>query len=147
MRVFLDTSAFAKLYLPEPDGDRLREWVEGAERRHVSSLGLAEMESALARLIRMGQLDAGQARRVRQRLDADVEDGFLEPVRVHDEDIRRAAFLMRGRPELAVRTLDGIQLSVAITLAPDRFGTADRRLAAAARTVGLRVVGPDDLRD
>lgn len=139
MIAYLDTSALAKLYLREPARERFLGWVYGQDERHISTLGVTEMESILSRLRRTGGLTGEEVNRIRRALGADIDSGFLVQLTVGDEDIRRAGYLMSSQPELGFRTLDAIHLAVAVTLDPDQIATADRRLADVAEALGMTV--------
>ena len=55
MILYLDTSAFIKLYVNEPDADIIRAAVAEAVQVHAHWIAYPEMRSALARLHRMGR--------------------------------------------------------------------------------------------
>ncbi|MGA8206452.1 MAG: type II toxin-antitoxin system VapC family toxin [Candidatus Dormiibacterota bacterium] len=126
---YLDTSAFLKLVVREPESDALvRALVHWQDR---ASASLLRTEAARA-LRRAGQESAlGLARRLFAgmflvRLDEPLLDhaGELNP--------------------LGLRSLDAIHLAAALAVGPDLavFLTYDSHLADAARAVGLAVEAP-----
>ena len=135
--IYLDTSLLVKLYLPEPDSRAVAEAVGKDAQVVVSDLARPEFASAVARLAREGALSASRGRGLLQRMDEDWPR--FTRVQVTDEVIAA------GRAALdhhALRTLDALQLGSALVVAraapsPLPFGTANRRLGAAAEAEGL----------
>jgi len=125
--VYVDTSAFLKLFLPEPEGPALL--VELETRRWTSSV-LLEVEATIAgRRRKPGGPDA-----VRALLP------LVELVEL-DEDVRGLA---KDLDHPGLLSLDAIHLATAISLGDhcDAFYTYDARLVEAARTHGLTVESP-----
>jgi predicted nucleic acid-binding protein len=102
----------------------------------VSDFAAAEVASALSRLVRTGRLQAtdGAAR----LSDFDVwRTAMTKPAEIHAVDVRLAAAYVR-RFELALRVPDALHLAVARRLDVPLV-TLDRRLATAARELGVAV--------
>jgi predicted nucleic acid-binding protein len=129
---YLDTSAFLKLVVREPESAALSAWVE---RRREDEVLLS------SDLIRV------EARRVARRAG---DDRVLADVLVRIEAIdliavTRETFDDAGIVEpVGLRTLDAIHLVAAQSLVPDLRGivTYDRRFADAAAVHGIDVVSP-----
>jgi predicted nucleic acid-binding protein len=124
---YLDTSAFVKLLLEEPESRALDEAVDAF--RWTSSAIL--------------EVEAMQAVRRLQPTAVDAVRTLLGAVRMIDldADIRRAA---GDLPDPGLRSLDAIHLATALSLG-ERCGTVfayDERLIAAARAHGLSVTVP-----
>ena len=129
MTVYLDTSAAAKLVKEESESAALAEWMQQPDVRAslVSSFFLhTELHCAAARRAGDFPVDA-----VRTVLSA------VELVDVERADLVAAATLP-GR----LRSADAIHLATSVRVAADTMVVYDEELAAAARSVGLRVVAP-----
>ena len=127
--VYLDSSAVAKLFLPEPE----RSALEGAllERRGLltSRLSLTECGRIVTRL-------------GREVTDRFIEDVFGPFVLIDlSSDILRAA---GGLQPSGLRSLDAIHVASALSLGDPSLEiiTYDQRMAEAARAHGLTVVQP-----
>ena len=58
MRVFFDSSAFAKRYISETGTDKVLAWCDQATEIGLSAIALPEIISAFCRLRREGEIDA-----------------------------------------------------------------------------------------
>ncbi len=136
--IYLDTSALVKIYLPEPESAVLDRSLVGRQDLLVSDLALTEVASAVARRQREGSLPDAVGARIYRRLLSDVEEGFFLRLSVVPETHRDAErILMTSR--VALRTLDALHLSLAVGAAAASLATFDRRMGAAAATLGLTV--------
>lgn len=127
MLTYLDTSALIKFILPEPERDGLLTW------SHRPDVRLATCELTITELMRaVRRTNPSKAAAVHEvlnrcafvRLDSSIyaEAGRLEPHSLH--------------------SLDAIHLASALALGSQLDGilTYDKRLAEAARNVGIRPV-------
>jgi uncharacterized protein len=127
--LYVDSSALAKLLLPESASDALREYLD--DRGRVASSVIVGVEVRRA------------VRRVRPDLREDVERVLAALVQVE----LAAAILMTAAaldpPE--VRSLDAIHIASALALGDELEAvvTYDARMAEAARAAGLRVDAPE----
>jgi uncharacterized protein len=128
--VYLDSSAFVKLFLPEPDSAALTQYLASRPLR-VSALLLRT--EALRAAVR-ATLSPPRMLLVRTLLDGLVFIGA-------DATLSDDAGIMRP-PEL--RSLDAIHLASARTLGRklEALVTYDQRLAGAAAWYGMPVVSP-----
>ena len=128
MTAYLDASALVKLIAPEDESTAMAAFVTEHRSQSTSVVGLVEVRRAAAR--RPGVAEA----RVEDVL-ARIAGVALEP------SILTAAATIES-PTL--RTLDAIHLASAAALSADleAFVTYDRRLAEAARALGMPVVSP-----
>lgn len=126
-RAYLDSSAAVKLVLDEPESGALRSWLRG---RDVASSSVLRTE--LIRAVRpQGESAIRRALAVAQRFHLS---------RISSLVLNRAAIV--GPVEL--RTLDALHLATAVLMSDEVAAliTYDRRLASAARDLGLRVASP-----
>jgi len=125
---YLDSSAIIKLVVAEPQTPALRRYL--ARRPPLVSSALAKTEVSRA-LLPLGETAIRRGNDTLSRLDL---------VRINDRVLADAGTLL----PLELRSLDAIHLATARlfgqTLA--RLITYDRRLAEAARTLGLTVTAP-----
>jgi predicted nucleic acid-binding protein len=126
--VYLDASALVKLVAPEKETDALAAFLALHRSQATSVIGLVEVRRAAAR--RPGV--------TRER----VED-VLRRVTAIGLDLATVAAAGSVGP-VAIRTLDAIHLASAAALGDDleAFVTYDRRLADAARVLGMLDVAP-----
>ena len=126
--VYLDSSAIAKLLLPEPDREDLRSYLMTRPIRATSTVSLVEVARAI------------------WRRDRQQERGLPEvwaSVDLIPFDLGVADRATKIEPP-ALRTLDAIHVASALQLGTDlvAFVTYDIKLAAAAEERGLRVESP-----
>jgi predicted nucleic acid-binding protein len=126
--VYMDASALVKLVLDEPGHVDLRAYLGQRRSRATSVISTVEVPRAVARAI-------------------GVEAAALAP-HLHGAIVLHlgadvAAAAARLGP-VTLRSLDAIHLASALELGDDLddFVTYDRRLADAARSLGLRVISP-----
>lgn len=126
--VYLDTSAFAKLFTPEPESPALRRHLRG--RSFLVSSSLLRTE-ALRIALRLTQTQVADARRL-LRLVAFVH---------LTHDVLDAGGLL---PPSTMRSLDAIHVATALSLGDDlaELVTYDDRMAAAAAGHGIAVASP-----
>ncbi len=126
--VYLDTSAFAKLVMTEPESGAL---IRFLRRRPLQVTATLLRTEVLRAALRVSQSHLAQARR----------------------QLAGIAFVDLGRPLLdhagtlepaGIRSLDAVHVAAALTLGDDlgEFVTYDHRMADAARQWGLAVVSP-----
>ena len=128
MTVYLDASALVKLIAPEVESAAMAGFVAEHRSQSTSVVGLVEVRRAAAR--RPGVAAAR------------VEDVLGRVAGIALEPPTLAAAATIGPATL--RTLDAIHLASASVLGADleAFVTYDRRLADAARAIGMPVASP-----
>jgi predicted nucleic acid-binding protein len=135
--IYLDASAFVKLFVPEAESDALNDALVGREDVVLSDLALTETASALGRRAREGLLAPAESRRLHReaaRLAASCQHAELAP-RVH----RRAERLLLTSGENPLRALDALHIALALDADAATIVTYDPRLKAAASSQGLFV--------
>ena len=139
--VYLDSSALAKLYVPEPESDSLDAFLRERRDLMISELSITEVISAVARRRREGVLDSEKANEIRNTLLSDAKSFLrldLSPA-VH----REAETLLLSAEKIPLRTLDALHIALARLIGASRIVTFDVRMAEAARLHGLGVVQLD----
>ena len=137
MTLYLDTSDLIKLYVDEPDADRIRQLVRDADVVVTSVLAYPEARATLARRRREKLTTPRQHAAAVRQLDTDWPR-FVTIV--CDAELAIAAGGLADRHRL--RGGDAVHLAsfeAALAGAGDedvRFSSADSRLSDAARTLG-----------
>ena len=138
--VYLDSSALAKLYVPEPESDRLEAFLRGRRDLLISELTLTEILSAAARRRREGALSPYQANEIREALLADADSGSFQRLSLDPVVHRVAERLLFALESLPLRTLDALHIAVALCASATYIATYDARMREAATRAGLRVI-------
>jgi predicted nucleic acid-binding protein len=124
---YLDTSAFVKLVMREPETHALRAWLRS---RSWTSAALLRVEAERA----AARIGPEALRATRQRLLS------VPLIRLSNAVLGPAASIEPAE----LRTLDAVHLAAAMRLGHDLtcVVTYDQQMEAAARAVGLRVIAP-----
>lgn len=138
--IYLDSSALAKLYLPEPESERLDAFLTGRRGLMLSELGITEVLSAVARRRREGELELKVAYEVRDALLADAESDSFDRLDLSPIVHRQAERLLLDCGSLPLRTLDALHVALALSGAATHIVTFDRRMGEAAVQAGLSVI-------
>lgn len=147
---FFDTSALVKRYRPEQGSDAVDGIFAASDATVViSRLGIVEASSALAMRVRVGELTIADYAIARKRLFADVSQGVLKVVSLLVGHYQSAERLVeRHAPTRRLRTLDALQLAVAIDLHRQAriavFACADATLCEIATFEGVPIMNPPD---
>ena len=140
MSVYLDTSVLLPTLIAEPSTEAVYQYLGAIDQELlISDFAAAEVASGLSRLVRMTLLtDADVSARL---ADFDAWRATMSsPVDIHASDPRLAYVYVR-RFDLGLRAPDALHL--AITRRLDLvLVTLDRRLATAARELGIAVEEP-----
>ena len=135
MRVFFDSSAFAKRYLREEGTELVLSWCDQATELCLSGIALPEIISAFCRLQRENLISPLQYRHLKTMLMADIIDAAI--CDLTPEVIRSTVIALENN---VLRGMDAIHVGSAVTLNADVFVSADARQCSAAQQAGLRVV-------
>jgi predicted nucleic acid-binding protein len=145
---FFDTSAFAKHYWAELGTAKVDAFLAETGSRHfISVLGVVELHSVLARLVRDGKITAVDFHLARGRFLADIASGLWQVVPVTTAHFHHAEqLLVRYGLNRRLRTLDALQIAASFlnSVRPlDAFLCADSSLCLIAAAEGLLVVNPE----
>jgi len=135
MRVFFDSSAFAKRYVREEGTDIVLQWCDQATELCLSGIAIPEIISAFCRLQRENRITPLQYRHLKAMLMADIIDAAI--CDLTPEVIRQTII---GLENNVLRGMDAIHLGSALALNAELFVSADARQCAAATKAGLRVI-------
>ncbi len=134
MRVFFDSSAFAKRYISEAGTDAVLDWCDRATEIGLSGIALPEIISAFCRLHREARITDAQYGQLKSLLLSDIEDATvcdLTPAVLGQAVSSLETNVLRG--------MDAIHIGSAVALQADVFISSDRRQIDAAARAGLGV--------
>ncbi len=134
MRIFFDSSAFAKRFIEESGSDEVEKLCMNARAISLSSICFPEIISALNRRLREKVLSRKQYSVIKNRMIEEFED--IEIINLIPEVISKSISLLEKNN---LRTLDALHLASAILWNSDLFVSADQRQMAAAKKSGLKV--------
>ena len=135
MRLFLDSSAFAKRFIEEAGSDGVEALCLRASDLGLSVICVPEIISAMNRRVRERSLSQRQYAVAKRRLAEDVRDA--EIVQFTTEVVIRSVRLLERNP---LRAMDALHLACAAEWGADVFATSDIRQFNAAVSEGLYAV-------
>jgi predicted nucleic acid-binding protein len=145
---FLDTSALAKHYRVEkgtPEVERILS--EPGGTHYISRLATVEVQSVFALKVRTQEITEQDLRQLQQHIATDFSARRFPVVRMLQGHFQEAERLLKKHaPTKALRTLDSLQLAVALGLNRqgnlDYFVCTDDKLCKVAEDEGLMVINP-----
>jgi uncharacterized protein len=140
--VYLDSSALAKLYLPEAESEALEAAVLGRRDLAVSDLGITELTSAAARRQRQGELTQAQLSLLYRALLDDLSGDVYLSVALAPAVFREAERFVLSRLGGGLRAADALHLAIALSAGARTLATYDARLRSAAEGAGLHLLSP-----
>ena len=132
---YLDASVLTPLFVAEARSVEARDRIVGLSLV-VSDLALAEVSSAIARRVRMGDIAASDATAKLTKLDSWAAGAIMIENLNPTDFVSATAFVRRF--ELGLRTPDALHLAITQRLGATLF-TFDAKMAAAAATLGVAV--------
>ena len=140
MTCYLDASVMLPILVKEPASAVVDAFMATLQQEPwVSDFAAAEVASALSRLVRTGRLQAADGTVCLSDFDI-WRAAMTRPAEIHAADVRLADVYVR-RFDLGLRAPDALHLATARRLDATLI-TLDRRLAAAAREMGIAVNVP-----
>ena len=139
--LYLDTSAWLKLYVEEDGSEAVHAAVEQAEQTCTHLIAYAELRAALAKAQRMQRLDATQKAQLLPIIDNDWQT--LNVILPTEMLVKRAGNLA---DQFGLRGYDSIHLAAAeaisLQIMPQTliFACFDKHLNDAAKALGMTVL-------
>lgn len=145
--IYWDSSCAIKLYVDEPDSSSWhRLALESGDDGVSSTLTETELGYALLRKELEGDIGQGEAATLMAAFRRHAAEGLwrLFPAGrdIQEEAMHIGAACYRSSPPLRLRTIDGLHLATARKLGCSGVATADRRMRAAARLLGIPLTTP-----
>ena len=135
MKVFFDSSAFAKRYIVEPGSDKVERICSQSSMLGVSLICLPEIISALSRLSRQSVITEDQYETAKLALLRDLEDAMI--CNVTPSVIKESIHILETSK---VRTLDALHIACALEFEAEVFVSSDIQQISAAKNAGLKVL-------
>ncbi len=135
MRVYFDSSAFAKRYIDETGTADVLAWCERASELVLSVIAVPELISAFCRLQREGRLTDAQYQEIKRALMTDIADALI-----CDTTPQVIQHAVKALENHTLRGMDAIHLGAALACTAEVFISADARQCGAAAAFGLQVV-------
>jgi len=135
MRVFFDSSAFARRYIREEGSELVLSWCDQATELCLAGIALPEIISAFCRMQREKLVTPLQYRHLKTMLMADITDAAI--CDLTPEVMRSTIIALENN---ILRGMDAIHIGSALALKVDVFVSGDARQCSAAEQAGLRVV-------
>ncbi|HEY7674042.1 MAG TPA: type II toxin-antitoxin system VapC family toxin [Burkholderiales bacterium] len=141
MILYLDTSAYVRLYVREADHDRVWSAARSAAQIATHLIAYAEMRSALARMQRLGRLREAEVDSIRRTFEQDWR--ITLRILPTEAMVRRAGDLAE---RFGLRGYDSVHLAAAESLLVGHgadflcFLSFDRVLNQSAEKLGLRML-------
>lgn len=133
MKLFLDSSAFAKRFIEESGSRQVENLCTQADALGLCVLCVPEIISALNRRRREKAITRQEYSRAKQRLAQDVRDADI--INLTPEVVQASIGLLESQ---SLRTLDALHVACAMAWEADLFASADHRQITAAKNVGLK---------
>ena len=139
--MYIDTSAFVKLYVDEPDSEACEAVVSG-ESLVSSQLLYCEFRAALFGKISRGKVTIEIASEVWSEFERHLLDRRIHLISLNDILVQDAARLLNElHPSVPLRTLDALHLVTYMSVEAGPILTKDRRMIQAATQMGLPLAG------
>jgi predicted nucleic acid-binding protein len=148
---FFDSSALGKRHHPEVGTAHVEALFQAPQpSRFISRLSVVELQSVFAGKVRTRAITGADLELLRARFLQDIARREFRVIRMTNEHYREAERLIQQHGvRRSLRTLDALQLSVALALhrrvTLDAFVCADQGLCSVAQEEGLRIINPEFL--
>lgn len=133
MKVFFDSSGYAKRFVQEPGSLRVDEICMEATALGLSILCVPEIISALCRRRRESVLTKLQYEEAKQNLFLEVRDVFL--INMTSDVIQKTIVILERH---SLKTFDALHIGCALEWDAGIFVTADKKQVAVAKRLGLK---------
>ena len=132
MKLFVDSSAFAKRYVLEDGSEIVEELLQRASQLALCTILVPEIISGLNRRRREQILSESDYQKIKKQLLEDVHDAIV--LQVTPAVISRSVKLLETN---ILRAMDSLHIACAMEWQAELFVTADKRQLKAARNAGL----------
>jgi antitoxin (DNA-binding transcriptional repressor) of toxin-antitoxin stability system/predicted nucleic acid-binding protein len=141
--LYLDGTALAKLYLPEPESTELGQKLDGRRDLTVADLAVTEVVTAFSR--RLSEVAARSRSELAGELHSalldDLNGGHLRRIEISPSAYRAAERVSLSLSQTQkLRPRQSLHLALAMTAGVSALITFDANLKSAAQALGLRVL-------
>ena len=134
MKVFFDSSSFAKRFVQEEGSERVDLICREAKTLGLSVICFPEIVSALNRKLREKHLNRQSYVKIKHQLAEDIRD--IQVVNLLPAVIEQSILLLESN---VLRSLDALHVACAMEWQTDLFVSSDTRQIRAAGNAGLRI--------
>ena len=134
MRVYVDTSAYAKRYINEVGSDEIEDELSTATELGLSIISIPEFISAMNRRLREKSISKSEYAEIKIRLTEEIVD--INIIQLTGSVIKNTTMLLEKN---VLRALDAIHIACAVEWETDIFITSDKRQFKAAKSVLSKV--------
>ena len=135
MKVFIDSSSFAKRYIQESGSEKLASVLQTANDLAFSVILLLEIISSLNRLVREQLITSTEYQKLKQDLLADIANVTI--IQLTPEVIASSLKLLETN---SLRAMDALHIASALEWKADLFLSSDKRQLKAAKTTALKTI-------
>jgi len=132
MKIYFDSSAFAKRFVDEDGSDEAEDILDQATELALSVICVPEIVSALNRRKREREITSNQYAEAKQALLDDVRDAIIVNLTV--PVISSALTALEESP---LRAMDALHIACALEWGAEVFVSSDKKQLVAARQAGL----------
>ena len=132
MKIYFDSSAFAKRFVDEDGSDEAEDILDQATELALSVICVPEIVSALNRRKREREITSNQYAEAKRALLDDVRDAIIVNLTV--PVISSALTALEESP---LRAMDALHIACALEWGAEVFVSSDKKQLAAARQAGL----------
>ncbi len=141
MTIYVDTSFFVSLYLPDRHSAEARRRIAERPRIWLTPLHRAEWAHAVSQHVFQSKISARESQQVFRHFERDRRQGLWGEASFPEMAFETSVELARRHvARLGVRTLDSLHVASALELKADAFWTFDDRQAKLAGAAGFKVI-------
>jgi len=133
MKLFVDSSSFAKRYIQEIGSNKIDDLLQDASDLALSVILVPEIISGLNRRLREGSITDNDYRKAKNQLLDDVRDATV--LQLTPAVISRSVKLLEKN---VLRAMDALHVACALEWKADLFVTSDRNQFNATISAGLQ---------
>ncbi|MFP4364688.1 MAG: type II toxin-antitoxin system VapC family toxin [Spirochaetia bacterium] len=140
MKLYLDTSAYVKLYYPEPETSVLSIWLRLQQYKLLfNSFNELEMTNAFSQKLFRKEITPQMFMAWNRQLQQDKAKGILSVINLDWTDVfaRSIQLSFDYSSKLNTSSLDVVHVAAALQIGAELFVTNDRRQLALAREIGM----------
>lgn len=140
MSVYIDTSVLVSIYYPELITPKLKTFLTNKKGLSTGMLSTVEFSSAINKKILMKELSKQNGLLILNRFQSDIKEGYYKVFSFSQDDLTVANSLFNDNlGTLSLRTVDAINIDMALREKCDLFITADIIQTKSAKNLGLEV--------
>jgi uncharacterized protein len=133
MKIFFDSSSFAKRFIEEAGSQEVDKLCQKASELGLSVICFPEILSALNRRLREKNINQIEYSLAKNRLSEELND--IQIINLTPKVIAKAGLLLEAN---ILRAMDALHIACAIEWEADLFVTSDQRQAKAAKKARLK---------